>query len=184
MSEPDSLYLRVRLSKQAFERYLASATADARSFGDWLPWLGRARMHGFVFTPDKIVEIAQGVRKRSTAEEINAWTADAWAIARSDYDEMTETWRFAIAQFSQNYREFLEYLPPLRAVDRFKDLPGIDFMLVYNHFWSSSRYTVLFEFAEGASRIAGSPGQGVPFPERYAEEARAFVGLLVPAGER
>jgi hypothetical protein len=176
MSEPDSLYLRVRLSKGAFERYLASQAADARDFDDWTTWLGRARMHGAVFTREKIAEIARGVRKRSMAEEIAGWTNDAWAFARSHYDELTETWRFGIANFSENYQEFLEYLPPLRAVDRFKDLPGTDFMLVYDHFWNAHRYTVLLEFANGASRIVGSPGQGAPFPERLAEEARGFVG--------
>ena len=179
MSEPYSLYLRVRLSKRAFERYLASPAADARHFKDWMPWLGKARMHSFVFTPDKIAEIARDAHKSSTAEEIGAWTANAWAFARSHYDELTETWRFSIAQFSENYKEFLEHLPPLRAVDRFKDLPGTDFMLVYDHFWSpNNRYAVLFEFADGSSRIAGSPGQGLPFPQRYAEEAQMFVGSL------
>jgi len=134
MSEPDSLYLRVRLSKGAFERYLASKAADADDFDDWMPWLGRARMHGLVFTREKIAEIARGVRKRSTAEEIAGWTKDDWAFARSHYDELTETWRFGVANFSENYQEFLVYLPPLRAVGRFKDLPGADFMLVYDHF--------------------------------------------------
>ena len=176
MSEPDSLYLRVRLSKGAFERYLASKAADATDFDDWMPWLGRARMHGLVFTREKIAEIAQGVRKRSVAEEIAGWTKNPWAFARSHYDELTETWRFGIANFSENYQEFLAFLPPFRAVDRFKDLAGTDFMLVYDHFWNANRYTVLFDFADGASRIAGSPGQGGPFPERLANEARGFVG--------
>lgn len=178
MSEPYSLYLRVRLSKRAFERYLASPAADARHFNDWMPWLGKVRMNSSVFTPEKIAEIARGVRESSTAEKIGAWTTDIWAFARSHYDELTETWRFSIAQFAESYQEFLVHLPPLRAVDRFKDLPGTDFMLVYDHFWSHNNYTVLFEFANGTSRIAGSPGQGVPFPERYAEEAQIFVGSL------
>jgi hypothetical protein len=39
MSEPDSLYLRVRLSKQAYRRYLASEALDARDFSDWMNWL-------------------------------------------------------------------------------------------------------------------------------------------------
>ena len=45
MSEPDSLYLRVHLSKQAYERYLASPGADARDFPDWMDWLGKVQMH-------------------------------------------------------------------------------------------------------------------------------------------
>ena len=42
-------------------------------------------------------------------------------------------------------------------------------------------YTVLFELSEGRDTIAGSPGQGVPFPERYREGASAFLESLVSA---
>jgi hypothetical protein len=183
MSEPHSLYLRVRLSKQAYERYLTGTTVDARRFSDWMDWLTKAKMYGAAFTPEKIAEIAQGTCKRSMAEEIAAWTASAWALAKSHYDELTETWVFGIAQFSENYYECLEMLPPLRAVDRFKDRPGVDFILVYNHFWNPEYYMVLFEIREGVSVIAGSPGQGMPFPQRYADEARAFIQSIVPTSE-
>jgi hypothetical protein len=184
MSEPDSLYLRVHLSKPAYERYLANEGFDARDFPDWMSWLTRAKMYGPPFTPERVAEIGQSVRRRSPAEELKAWTTNAWAIAKSDYDEQTETWRFGILQFSENYSEYLEMLPPLRAVDRFKDRPGVDFMLVYNYLWSPGHYTVLFELNDGRSTIVGSPGQDVPLPERYREEASAFLESLVPSAGR
>ena len=119
MSEPDSLYLRVSLSKQAHQRYLASPCADARDFSDWMDWLGKAKMYGGPFAPEKIAEIGEGAPKHLTAERIETWTGDLWSIAKSDYDEATETWRFGILQFSENYYEILEYLPVLRAVGTF-----------------------------------------------------------------
>jgi hypothetical protein len=117
-----------------------------------------------------------------TGEEIHACTRDDWAIAKSDYHEATETGRFGILPFSLNYYEFLEYLPVLRAVDRFKDRPGVDFLLVHNFLWSPDYYIVFFEFTDGARLIAGSPAQGVAFPTTYAEEAATFLTSLVPAG--
>ncbi len=178
MSEPDSLYLRVRLSKQAYERYLASPGADARDFPDWMDWLGKVQMHGPGFTPERIAEIGRETGKCSPADGIAAWTSSDWAMGKSAYDEATGTWRFGILQFSENYLECLGYLPPLRAVCQFKDRPGVDFMLVYNHFWSPGEYMALFEFTEGASTFAGSSYMGVPLPKHYAEEASAFIDAL------
>jgi len=181
MSEPNSLYVRVRLSKPAFEHYLASISADARQFSDWMDWLGKARMYGPGLTSVDIVLIGQRARKRTVADVIAAWTMGAPAFAGSNYNERTETWQFAAPFFSKNYLEYLELLPPFRAVDRFKDRPGVDFMLVYDHFFNPGHYSVLFEFSEGSSIIAGSPGQGVPFPQHHADEADAFIRSLAPA---
>lgn len=181
MSEPDSLYLRVRLSKTAYEQYLASPAANAGAFSDWMEWLSRAEMYGPPFTPEKIDQIGRRAGTRSVAQEIDAWTANTWAMAKSIYDEATETWRFGVLQFSENYQEYIALLPPFRAVCRFKDRPGADFMLLYSHFWDPGCYTALFEFSEGASVIAGSPGTGAPFPAQYAEEADVFLSSLIPS---
>jgi hypothetical protein len=182
MSEPDSLYLRVRLSKQAYQRYLDSVCADARDFSDWMDWIGKAQMYGKGITESDIREIAERSSKRKTSEEIDAWASDAWNIGKSEYDDATETWRFGMLQFSENYYDFLEHLPVFRAVDRFKDRGGVDFMLVHNFLFSPQEYVVLFELSEGRSTIAGSPGQGVAFPEHYREETSTFLRSLIPAG--
>jgi hypothetical protein len=181
MSELSSLYLRVRLSKQAYERFLASETADARDFSDWMDWLAKAKMYGEL-TSEQVTEIGRRNRKCSVADMLQAWTTNPWpSPVKSVYDEATETWRLAMPFFSENYEEFIAMLPPLRAVDRFKDRPGTDFMLVYDHFWSwRDDYVVLFEFSEGASVIAASPGQGIPFPKLHAEEASAFMQTVAP----
>jgi hypothetical protein len=179
MTEHNSLYLRVRLSRHAYEHYLASACADARDFTDWMDWLGKAG--GGFFTAKKIAEIGQNVRKGSTVDMIQALTAAPVAFGKSEYDDATETWRLGIPFFSESYVEYLERLPPLRAVDRFKDRPGVDFMLLYNYFFYPGDFTVLFEFTGGASMIAGSPDQGSPYPERYAQEADAFFRSMAPA---
>jgi hypothetical protein len=181
MSEPDSLYLRVRLSRQAYQRYLESVCADARDFSDWMDWVGKAKMYGDGITENDIREIGERSSKRKTGEEINAWATDAWNIGKSDYDEATETWRFGMLQFSENYYDFLEHLPVFRAIDRFKDRPGVDFLLVYNFLISPDDYVVFFELTEGKSVIAGSPGQDVAFPTTYAEEAATFLTSLIPA---
>jgi hypothetical protein len=123
MTEHNSLYLRIRLSRHAYESYLASASADARDFSDWMDWLGKAGVGGF-FTAEKIAEIGQKARKVSTADTIQALDGGIPGFVRSQYDEATETWRLGIPFFSEEYVEYLERLPPLRAVGRFKDRPG------------------------------------------------------------
>jgi hypothetical protein len=185
MAELDSLYLRVRLSKQAYQRYLDSVSLDARYFPDWMDWIGHARMHGPPMTPPDIAGIGEASLKEPVAEKIKSLLEadDELSIGRSTYDEATETWRLGLLQFAQNYRDFLEWLPLLRAIDRFKDRPGTDILLVYDFLWSVEAYTVLFEIDEGTSRIAGSPDQDVPFPTAYAEEASAFLRAMIPQGD-
>lgn len=183
MSEPDSLYLRVHLSKQAYERYLESISLDTRDFSDWMDWIGGAKMYGPGLTPDRITEIGRKARKRPMAEEIKSWVGDDQSIGRSVYDEATETWRYGVLGFSQNYGEFLEYLPQLRAIDRFKDRPGVDILLVYNFIWRPETYTAFFEISEGSSVTAGSPGRGTPFPADYAKEAGEFLTAMMPEAD-
>lgn len=183
MSEPESLYLRVRLSRQAYERYLESIGCDARDFSDWMEWISRAKMYGPRLTMEEVAEIGERADREPVANIIRSWTEDNWAIGRSVYDEATETWRFGVLQFAQNYRDFLDMLPPLRGIDRFKDRPGTDVLLVHDFLFNPGYYTVLFEIGEGASRIAGSPGQEVPFPTVYAEEANIFLKAMIPEGD-
>jgi hypothetical protein len=153
---------------------------DTRDFSDWMDWIGAAKMHGPGLAPDAIAEIGKRTRKRPAVEAIRSWTEDTWSIGRSVYDDVIETWRFGVLQFSQNYGEFLEFLPPLRAIDRFKDRPGADILLVYNFIWRPQTYTVLFEIREGSSVIVGSPGRGTPFPADHAEEAGEFLNAMIP----
>jgi hypothetical protein len=180
VAELDSLYLRVRISKEAYLRYLDSINLDARDFSDWMDWIGRAKMHGPPMTAQDVAEIGETTGKAPVAETINSWTEDDFAIGRSVYDEATETWRFGVLQFGENYRDFLEWLPTLRGIDRFKDRPGTDILLVHDFLIRSSEYIVLLEIGEGTSRIAGSPGQEVPFPIAYAKEANAFLTDMIP----
>jgi hypothetical protein len=147
----------------------------------WI-WVGNAQMYGSGIMPNDVREIGERSSKRKTSEEVDAWATDAWNIGKSDYNEGTETWRFGMLQFSENYYDFLEHLPVFRAVDRFKDRPGVDFLLVYNFLISPDDYVVFFELTQGRSVIAGSPDQGVDFPKAYAEEAATFLASLIPAG--
>jgi hypothetical protein len=182
MSELDSLYLRVHLTKHAYEKYMASQAADARDFSDSMPWLSKARMHGPGFVPERINEIGRASRKLSVSEEISHW-ANGFA-GSSLYDESTETWRFCIFQLAENYEDFLDFLPTVRAVCWFKDRPGIDFILLYPYFWGyGDYYTALIELMEGASAITGSTHMGVLLSRQFLDEANAFIESVAPTDQ-
>jgi hypothetical protein len=180
MSEPCSLYLKVRLSKAAYESYLASPCVDARDFGDWMDWLAKAEMAGGPMTPDDVREIGQTSQPVPVTEVIHAWTSNEWAMGKSIYDESAEVWQFGILQFSENYHEYLVNLPFLRGVDRFKDKPGKDFLLVYPYIWDPHEFELLIAIDEGSSVIAGSRGERASIPAEFLSEAERFLNGLMP----
>ena len=100
MSEPDSPYLRVRLSKEAHQRYLESPFAPMpATFPAGWTGLAKPRCMATASQRTRYARLASDRPGARQPEEINAWATNAWNMARSEYDEATETWRFGMLQF-------------------------------------------------------------------------------------
>jgi len=170
MSEPSSLYLRVRLSEAALEAYKQSQPLAPNRYTDWRPWLETKTYHGQIADDD--IAALRFADDKTCGAYVSAWSGDIYAgPAASRYDPATQTWTLVIAGCSENYREFIEILSILRGVAVYKDLPGEDFILIYPYFWSGApeAYLVL---AQGTSRFE----QAIP-PGALAEADARLQGL-------
>jgi len=175
VSEPNSLYVRVHLSKDAFERFLKSQSVAASHFHDWMPWLGQAEVYGGPLSEQWLAEVSEGHQAGTVEDALAAWVDDGWSMARSVYDEETETWVFGCLQFSENYHEYMVSLPFLRAVEAFKDRPGDDFMVVYPCIWGPEDcHEVCISLAQGGGAICDA------FSAPQRAEADAFLQQLFP----
>ncbi|WP_157288392.1 hypothetical protein [Uliginosibacterium gangwonense] len=175
MSEPNSLYVRVHLSKDAFERFLKSQTVAASHFNDWMPWLGQAEVYGGPLSEQWLAEVSEGHQPGTVEDALAAWVDDGWAMARSVYDEATETWMFGCLQFSENYGEYMVYLPLMRAVEAFKDRAGDDFMVVYPRIWGPTDcHVVCISLSQDGGALCDE------FSPRMRAEADGFLQRLFP----
>lgn len=175
MSERHSLYARVHLSKRAYQHYMDSPCAHAGDFGDWMEWMGGIALSGGPMTAARVAEYARrGGPDVSVGTFVAQWCAEPENAAASHYDEATETWQFCVLQFSENYGEFLEFLPAIRAACAFKDRPGDDFLVVYPFIWDTG-HTVCFRIDSGYSRFVPD------FPPAWHSEANTALDALMDA---
>jgi hypothetical protein len=173
MSERHSLYVRVHLSKRAYQQYMDRPCAHAGDFADWMVWLGGVALSGGPMTAAKVAEYARrGGPDGSVGNFIAQWCAEPENAAASHYDAASETWQFCVLQFSENYGEFLEFLPSMRAACFFKDRPGDDFLVVYPFIWDTG-HIACFSIDPGHSRFRPD------FPPRWHAEANAALGALM-----
>ncbi|WP_367848532.1 hypothetical protein [Rhodoferax sp. WC2427] len=173
MSELHSLYVRVHLSKRAYQKFMDSRCANANVFGDWMEWLGGIELVSGPMTPKRVAEYARrGGPDVSVGTFVAQWCAEPENAAASRYDEATETWQFCVLQFSENYGEFLEFLPSMRAACFFKDRPGDDFLVVYPFIWDTG-HTVCFSIDSGHSRFLPD------FAPAWHTEANTELGALM-----
>jgi len=139
MSEPSSLYARIRLSESAFTAFQGSVPALPSQYPDWLSWLATRHYTGTLSQADIDQMSYDGYdqNKVSSIGKIVDWWLGAphYTVGQSRYNAETQTWTFGLLDSSENYKDFIVFLSILRGVARFKDLPGEDFILIFPFFW-------------------------------------------------
>jgi hypothetical protein len=150
MSEPSSLYLRVTLTQKNLDALMASRVALPKEYDDWLSWLTTKKIHGAITAGE--IEQCNAADTRTFGAYINALEREMWAGARAQYDAATQRWTLGVLQLSENYFEYIEALAILRAVARYRDLPGDDFILIYPYLWGDPPNAYV-ELAQGTSKF-------------------------------
>lgn len=134
MSEPSSLYARVRLTERALTAFYASAPALPSQFDDWRPWLASKHYYGEI-TDAEIEQMTQS-EAASVGEMLALWLEQPTpGPSQVQYDPLTQTWTLGLLECSENYYDFILVLSWLRAIARFKDLPGDDFIVIHPYIW-------------------------------------------------
>jgi hypothetical protein len=175
MSEPSSLYVRVTLSEAAMSSFRQSPVSLPGEYQDWLPWLETQKFYGEITNAD-IEELGQnpGIRPKdiATAGEFLDFFAEDTAGTRIVHDTSTGLWTLRMLEFSENYYDYIETLAILRALAKFKDLPGEDFVLIFPYLWGDEP-TVYLSIRQGSGELIA------PTPEKSIAEAKAAMKALV-----
>ena len=127
MSEPSSLYARVRLSPDALQRFMKAPIPPVARFQDWdvigshvRSFLDSVRYPGAASNEDWLKQLAD--RTEASA----GWT----------YDEAKQEFLCHALRLDESVVEYVEVLNALRALSDFKDTPGDDYAVILPFFWT------------------------------------------------
>ncbi len=182
MSEPSSLYVRVRLTEKKFEEFRNSPLVAPNHYNDWRSWLSAKKFYGEItdaevqaMTPSTEVE---GSKVKSVGEYLSLLLQDPYAgPSQSLYDVSSNTWTLCVMGLSENYKDFILALSILRSIEEYKDIAGEDFILIYPYFWEAKPEAFVNAYvtiSSGSSRIVNE----IPV-EAIDEANQALEKLLV-----
>ena len=157
MSEPSSLYARVRLSPDAVQRFLKAPIPPVARFQDWdvigshvRSFLDKVRYPGLATNEDWLKQLAD------RTEAPAGWT----------YDEAKQEFLCHALRLDESVVEYVEVLNVLRALSGFKDTPGDDYAVILPLFWSGS--IVACRIGRGSSSLQALAPDTAEFREFLA----------------
>lgn len=141
MSEPSQLFVQIRISKEAFDRFLLHKVVPPSHFDDWEGWLSTTEYYGSPITHSTIDTFDK--RAGNWNFTINSWLRnwieadypDYYPPIINHYDEQTQTWTLAVPEFSENYGNFIVALNTLRQIAWFKNIDSSDYILIFRFFF-------------------------------------------------
>jgi hypothetical protein len=174
MSDNPSLYIRVKLSQIAFEKYLDSNTAVANDFNDWVSWFNEKT---WCSSPPDQTDVdswsKKEYRQQIVKDNIEKWCANNEHLVKSSYNVDTNTWQFGCVDFSYNADTNLVSLPLLRNICKFKDTQDQDYLVIYDYLNNPSHRFGIFTIEKEKSRLCHK------IPEDFMTEATDFLTSLM-----
>ncbi|MFR0691523.1 hypothetical protein ACLUTX_19155 [Enterobacterales bacterium AE_CKDN230030158-1A_HGKHYDSX7] len=150
MTEPCQFYLKVTISRSRLHDFLCQEAPSAAAFKDLEHWLERDPRRRGDMTWHELCELGQGT---TAAAWVADWTRHLRSPAWCDYDEASQTWQLAVLEFAQSREWIIGALNVFRRVAEFKDLPGRDYLLIYDYLFRKGSVVAAVELTPGASRI-------------------------------
>src|SRR5262249_49259310 len=137
MSEPSSLYMRVRLTAKNLEAFKNSLLIAPSHYTDWQPWLHTRTYYGEI--TDAEIQGMEFSEVLSVGEYLSLLLQDVYASpSQARYDIASNTWTLCVMELSENYKDFILVLSILRGIAAYKDTPGEDFIIIYPYLWTDN----------------------------------------------
>ncbi|MCG8906510.1 MULTISPECIES: hypothetical protein [Pseudomonas] len=173
MAEPCQLYLKVSISRARLEAFLSQEAGSAACFRDFEQWLDGNHHRRSGLTWNELCELGQGT---TAAAWVAGWSRNLRSPAWNHYDEASQTWSLGVLEFTESRDWVLGSINVLRRIADFKDLPGTDYLLIYEYLFGKGTVVAAVELTPGASRIL----QEQP-PPRLTAEADMMMNSLLRA---
>lgn len=132
MSELDSLFAKIHITKDNFDAFLKTKPTHPHIDNNWLEWWDSREM----YSKTELKENNLYCYKESTNELIiSGWIEAKKSMTFSEYDVENEIWYFGIIMFSENYFEMIPGLAFIKSIDKFLTKNKKNYAIVYDYFW-------------------------------------------------
>ncbi len=132
MSEPNSLFAKIKINKNKFDEFLKSKPEKPILDNNWLEWWNSKEMYGKAELTQTQV---RNYDEHTNEEIINGWKNEKQSLTFSDYDLENEIWHFGIIMFTENYFEMIPGLAFIKSISKFRDNNSDDFAIIYDYFF-------------------------------------------------
>ncbi len=133
MSEPSSLYIKVKIEHAHLNSFFAASPATAAASKNQEAWWQSRKMYSPMDLPQGL--FIQAATNRAVFDEL---LADRRAVAMEEYDEASQEWTFLCLMFSENYREILPMLNCCASLADYLQGDENGIALIYDYFWGST----------------------------------------------
>lgn len=132
MSEPSSLFAKIKIRRDKLNKFLSAPPAQFADLPGWNAWWDSREMYD---KPKFNEELLEPYNAKTNRAALKNWQKDKEAGTSLEYDETSHTWYVSILMFSENYFEMIPMLGLLRSIAPYKEPDDTDFILVFSFLW-------------------------------------------------
>ena len=148
MSEPNSLFAKIHISKNKFDAFLSSKPQTPTLDNDWKEWWASRKMYGKSELQEQNLVC---YIDETNGAIINSLVEAKEYLAFSEYDDQHEIWNFGVIMFAENYLDMIPGIAFIKSVSEFKNENNEDFAIIYNHFWGAAYVCAFINYQNGDS---------------------------------
>lgn len=159
MSEPRSLYLKIKTKKENLERFFQDKLVAPEIDSDWTSWWDSRKMH----SKSPLTKVPIYAWVKTNRGLVDSYLSDPQTGTREQGKDQGE-WELAIALFSQNYTEILPMLAWLKSIAAYMEADDEGVAIIYDYFWGSGSVMahVVFTGREASFRLTNSTAEMDP----------------------
>lgn len=151
-TELESIYVRVPISPERYQAWLASPLKHA---GDFADWAGMTEEWEDDWTDDFYdwdiatnAALVESIQKEMAEPWDDDWNSQPYV----SYDAEQGIFRYAQLLYDENYINFTNDLSAFRSLADFKDTDEPGFIVIYPFIWDPG-YTVIMELGKGYAKF-------------------------------
>jgi hypothetical protein len=142
MSEPNSLYVRVKITREKLQQFFQNKPLPQTIDDDWQTWWGSRDM-----SSKKALENIPIYRVESNRCVLNELINDLDFACFEQYDPISQNWTFVSVFFSENYTEILPILAFLKGLAHYQDVGDRGAAIIYDFLWGHGSVMAYLEFS-------------------------------------